>query len=71
MATENFQSKRLDNVPIQRKSTLKWSSNGELTSIDMARILERLADPDLTKCELSCNLNKPENESRQHGVQCH
>ncbi len=41
-----------DNVPSQRKTTLKWNSNGELTSIDMTRILERLSKPELTKCEL-------------------
>ena len=40
------------NVPQQRKTTLKWGTNGELSSIDMARILERLDDRSLTECEI-------------------
>ena len=39
-------------VPQQRKTTLKWGTNGELSSIDMARILDRLNDPHLTECEI-------------------
>ena len=39
-------------IPQQRKTTLKWGTNGELSSIDMARILDRLNDPDLTECEI-------------------
>ena len=37
-------------IPQQRKTTLKWGTNGELSSIDMVRILERLNDQDLTEC---------------------
>ena len=44
-------------VPPQRKSTLKWSSNGELSSIDMTRILYRLSNSELTKCELPSDKN--------------
>ncbi len=44
-------------VPKQRKTTLKWSSDGELSAVDMARILERLSDPKLTECDLACNLD--------------
>ena len=40
------------NIPQQRKTTLKWGSNGELSSIDMVRILDRLNDQDLTECEI-------------------
>ena len=40
-------------IPQQRKTTLKWGTNGELSSIDMARILDRLNDPNLTECEIS------------------
>jgi len=40
----------------QRKTTLKWSSNGELSSIDKARILARLTDKALTECEFACDL---------------
>ena len=34
--------KKTENTP-QRKTTLKWNVNGELSSIDMARILEALS----------------------------
>ncbi len=46
------------NKPIQRKTTLKWSSDGELSSIDMARILELLANKELTQCVLACDPKK-------------
>ena len=39
----------------QRKTTLKWNSNGELSEIDMLRILERLSSNDLNQCELTCD----------------
>ena len=31
--------KKKDNIPFQRKTTLKWSSDGDLSSIDVIRIL--------------------------------
>ena len=54
------------NKPIQRKTTLKWSSDGELSSIDMARILELLADQELTQCVLACDANKKSSEILFH-----
>ena len=51
---------------IQRKTTLKWSSNGELSSIDMARILELLANKELTQCVLACDANKRSSEILFH-----
>ena len=42
------------NTP-QRKTTLKWNSNGELSEIDMLRILEKLSSSELKKCELTCD----------------
>ena len=39
----------------QRKTTLKWNSNGELSEIDMLRILEKISSIDLNQCELTCN----------------
>tara|TARA_Y100001968_G_scaffold328326_1_gene375268 strand:- start:687 stop:869 length:183 start_codon:yes stop_codon:yes gene_type:complete len=48
--------------PIQRKTTLKWSSNGELSSIDMAKILELLANKELTQCVLACDAKKKSSE---------
>tara|TARA_Y100001968_G_scaffold296527_1_gene304785 strand:- start:268 stop:615 length:348 start_codon:yes stop_codon:yes gene_type:complete len=46
--------KKYDNIPFQRKTTLKWNPDGSLSSIDMARILSRLEKTNLTECELSC-----------------
>ena len=45
-----------DKVTPQRKTTLKWSSDGELSAVDMTRILDRLANPELTECDLACDL---------------
>ena len=42
--------------PAQRKTTMKWNVNGDLSAVDMARILERLSDPELTQCNLDCDL---------------
>ena len=46
--------KQSTNSP-KRKTTLKWNINRELSSIDMARILEALSVKELTQCELACN----------------
>ncbi|WP_269622444.1 hypothetical protein [Prochlorococcus marinus] len=40
----------------QRKTTLKWTSDGELSPIDKARILEKLTNKDLTECKLACKV---------------
>ena len=60
-----FQWRDMKN-PIQRKTTLKWSSNGELSSVDMARILELLANKELTQCVLACDANKKSSEILFH-----
>ena len=52
--------------PIQRKTTLKWSSDGELSSLDMARILELLSNKELTQCVLACDANKKSTEILFH-----
>ena len=39
----------------QRKTTLKWHSNGELSEIDMLRILEKLSSDNLNQCLLTCD----------------
>ena len=36
----------------QRKTTLKWGADGELSALDMVSILDRLNDQDLTECEI-------------------
>tara|TARA_Y100000589_G_C27037791_1_gene581809 strand:- start:88 stop:279 length:192 start_codon:yes stop_codon:yes gene_type:complete len=41
--------------PAQRKTTLKWNKNGELSSLDMARIINALPVKELKECELTCN----------------
>ena len=45
--------KKSNNMP-QRKTTLKWNLNGELSSIDMARIINSLSVAELRECELAC-----------------
>ena len=47
---------------IQRKTTLKWSSNGELSSVDMTRILALLSNKELTQCVLACDANRKSSE---------
>ena len=39
----------------QRKTTLKWNSNGELSEIDMLRILEKISTSELNQCDLTCD----------------
>ena len=52
MASKRKQEQKTIKIPQQRKTTLKWGTNGELSSIDMVRILDRLNDQDLTECEI-------------------
>ena len=33
---------KIDTIPFQRQTTLKWNADGSLSSVDMARILCRL-----------------------------
>tara|TARA_B100001109_G_C18468526_1_gene292318 strand:- start:112 stop:264 length:153 start_codon:yes stop_codon:yes gene_type:complete len=40
----------------QRKTTLKWNNNGELSEIDMLRILDKLSGSELNQCKLTCDL---------------
>ena len=44
-------------TPAQRKTTLKWDENGELTALDMVRIVDRMTHPDLQGCDLNPNEN--------------
>ena len=41
----------------QIKTTLKWNSNGDLSEIDMLRILDRISTDELNQCELTCDLD--------------
>tara|TARA_B100000700_G_C14387538_1_gene553250 strand:+ start:164 stop:364 length:201 start_codon:yes stop_codon:yes gene_type:complete len=58
MVRKRGQEQKSTKIPQQRKTTLKWGNNGELSSIDMARILDRLNDPDLTECEIPLKTEK-------------
>tara|TARA_B100000214_G_scaffold273056_1_gene203241 strand:- start:978 stop:1145 length:168 start_codon:yes stop_codon:yes gene_type:complete len=44
--------KESKNSPLQRKTTLKWRSDGELSEIDMARVLSNINNSSLTSCDL-------------------
>ena len=59
MSPQSPRPQKPEKAPPQRKTTLKWSSDGELSSIDMARILDKLANVELTECDLACNLEEP------------
>ena len=52
MLQKRSQENKAKKIPQQRKTTLKWGTNGELSSLDMVRILDRLNDQDLTECEI-------------------
>ena len=52
MVKKKIQEQKIIKIPQQRKTTLKWGTNGELSPIDMIRILDRLNDQDLTECEI-------------------
>ena len=43
---------------LQRKTTLKWNSNGDLSEIDMLRILDRISASELNQCKLTCDLDE-------------
>ena len=47
--------KNTSSRPAQRKTTLKWNNNGELSSIDMARIVNALSLTELKECALACD----------------
>ena len=58
MVKERSQEQKLNEIPQQRKTTLKWGTNGELSELDMVRILDRLNDQDLTECEIPLGTEK-------------
>ena len=41
-----------------RKTTLKWGTDGELSAVDMARVLDQLTNPELTECDLTCDADE-------------
>ena len=52
MVKKRSQENMSKKIPQQRKTTLKWGTNGELSAVDMVRILDRLNDHELTECEI-------------------
>ena len=52
MVQKRSQENMSKKIPQQRKTTLKWGTNGELSAVEMVRILDRLNDQDLTECEI-------------------
>ncbi len=56
-------SSQIDKVPAQRKTTLKWGTDGELSAIDKARILERLSNQELTECDFACAIEEHQKAS--------
>ena len=58
VSSHSPQSQNREKSSLQRKTTLKWGSDGELSSIDMTRILGKLAETELTECDLDCNLDE-------------
>ncbi len=59
---DKFESERLLKptesleTPPQRKTTLKWNTDGELSEVDKARILNSLASSELIQCDLTCDV---------------
>jgi len=58
MSTQSPRPQKREKFSPQRKTTLKWSSDGELSSIDMTRILDKLSNPELLECDLTCNIEE-------------
>ena len=56
-----------NNTP-QRKTTLKWNINGELSSIDMTRIINALSVAELKECKLSCDREEKDKNSYNLGM---
>ena len=52
MVRKRSQENKAKTIPQQRKTTLKWGTDGELSALDMVRILDRLNDQYLTECEI-------------------
>ncbi len=56
--SNNYTQKNFDATVKQSDTSLKWNSSGELSSLDMAKILERLSNQDLVECDLTCPIEE-------------
>ena len=54
----NNNEKTCDATFKQSDTSLKWNSSGELSSLDMAKILEQLSNQDLVECDLTCPIEE-------------
>ena len=61
MVQKRSQEDKAKKIPQQRKTTLKWGTDGELSALDMVRIIDRLNDQDLTECEIPLDKVKEKN----------
>ena len=57
MSLKNDKSQTTGSMPLQRKTTLKWRDDGELSAIDMARVIDRLNNSELISCDFACDLD--------------
>ena len=62
MREQKPKSTKAPNTSRQRKTTLKWGRDGELSALDMARILEKLESSELTECDLACTIKNVESQ---------
>ena len=54
--------KNKSKIGAQPKTTLKWDANGELSSIDMTKIIDALSVIELKECKLACS--RPEENKK-------
>jgi len=45
---------------------LKWTEDGELSAVDMARVLDALNNKKLVKCKVSCDPQAKTQEEKTH-----
>ena len=57
MDSKHPEPQERERPPLQRRTTLKWGENGELSPVDMARVLDKLSNPELTECDLACEVD--------------
>ena len=46
-------------------NALKWTEDGELSAVDMARVLNALDNKKLVKCKVSCDPQKKQTQKEK------
>ena len=46
-------------------NALKWTEDGELSAVDMARVLNALDNKKLVKCQVSCDPQKKQTQKEK------